>query len=57
MILRSVRAADTLFILYSFLFIICGGAHNFHGRYEYCCKESMERITELLIMLAAPEEE
>jgi tripeptide aminopeptidase len=28
------------------------GGHNFHGRYEYCCVESMEKITELLIKLA-----
>ena len=35
---------------------LCAGGHNFHGRYEYCCKESMEKITQLLIMLAAPEE-
>ena len=31
---------------------LCAGGHNFHGRYEYCCKESMEKITELLIKLA-----
>lgn len=32
---------------------LCAGGHNFHGRYEYCCKESMEKITELLIALTA----
>ena len=31
---------------------ICTGGHNFHGRYEYCCVESMEKITELLVKLA-----
>lgn len=31
---------------------LCAGGHNFHGRYEYCCAESMEKITELLILLA-----
>lgn len=31
---------------------LCAGGHNFHGRYEYCCVESMEKITELLILLA-----
>ena len=30
---------------------ICTGGHNFHGRFEYCCKESMEKIVELLIKL------
>lgn len=32
---------------------LCAGGHNFHGRYEYVCVESMEKITELLIKLAA----
>ena len=27
---------------------LCAGGHNFHGRYEYVCVESMEKITELL---------
>ena len=27
---------------------ICTGGHNYHGRYEYCCIQSMEKITELL---------
>lgn len=31
---------------------LCAGGHNFHGRYEYCCAESMEKITELLILLS-----
>ena len=31
---------------------ICAGGHNYHGRYEYCCIQSMEKITELLIKLA-----
>ncbi len=30
---------------------ICTGGHNFHGRYEYCCIESMEKITALLLNL------
>ena len=30
---------------------ICTGGHNYHGRYEYCCVESMEKICELLVML------
>lgn len=31
---------------------LCTGGHNYHGRYEYCCVESMEQITQLLIELA-----
>lgn len=31
---------------------ICTGGHNFHGRFEYCCADSMEKITELLIKLS-----
>lgn len=31
---------------------ICTGGHNYHGRYEYCCVESMERIVELLVKLS-----
>lgn len=31
---------------------ICTGGHNFHGRYEYVCVESMEKITALLVKLA-----
>lgn len=30
---------------------ICTGGHNYHGRYEYCCVESMEKIVELLLKL------
>ena len=32
---------------------LCAGGHNFHGRYEYVCVESMEKITDLLVKLAA----
>lgn len=31
---------------------ICTSGHNFHGKYEYICAESMETITELLIRIA-----
>ncbi len=31
---------------------ICTGGHNFHGRYEYVCAESMQLIVELLCKLA-----
>ncbi|MCR4556388.1 MAG: peptidase T [Saccharofermentans sp.] len=31
---------------------ICSGGHNYHGVYEFVCKESMEKITELLIEIA-----
>lgn len=31
---------------------LCTGGHNFHGRYEYCCIESMEMVVELLKKLA-----
>ena len=31
---------------------LCAGGHNFHGRYEYCCAESMEKIVKLLTALA-----
>jgi len=31
---------------------LCAGGHNFHGRYEYCCLESMETIVKLLVALA-----
>ncbi len=31
---------------------LCTGGHNFHGRYEYCCVESMEKIVQLLVKLA-----
>ncbi len=29
------------------------GGHNFHGRYEYCCIESMDKAVKLLVDLAA----
>ena len=31
---------------------LCAGGHNFHGRYEYVCVESMEKIATLLVKLA-----
>ena len=31
---------------------ICSGGHNYHGVYEFVCKESMEKISELLIEIA-----
>ena len=31
---------------------LCTGGHNFHGRYEFSCLESMEKIVELLLKLA-----
>ena len=34
---------------------LCTGGHNFHGRFEYCCLESMEKIVKLLIKLAEGE--
>lgn len=30
---------------------LCAGGHNFHGKYEYCVVESMEKIVELLLGL------
>lgn len=30
---------------------LCAGGHNFHGRYEYCSVQSLERITVFLIRL------
>ena len=30
---------------------LCTGGHNFHGKYEYICIQSMEKVTELLILL------
>ena len=32
---------------------LCAGGHNFHGRYEYVCVESMEMITQILVKLAS----
>ena len=31
---------------------LCAGGHNFHGIYEYVCIESMEKIVEMLTLLA-----
>lgn len=31
---------------------LCAGGHNFHGRFEYCVVESMEKIVDLLVLLA-----
>ncbi|MBQ1393981.1 MAG: peptidase T [Lachnospiraceae bacterium] len=31
---------------------LCTGGHNFHGRFEYCCVESMQQIVRLLLLLA-----
>ncbi|MCI8951119.1 MAG: peptidase T [Lachnospiraceae bacterium] len=31
---------------------LCTGGHNFHGKYEYICIQSMEKITEMLILIA-----
>lgn len=28
---------------------LCAGGHNFHGKYEYVCVQSMEKIVEILI--------
>ncbi len=35
---------------------ICTGGHNFHGKYEYICIESMEKISELLTDVACNEQ-
>ena len=32
---------------------LCTGGHNFHGRFEYICVESMEKVVELLVKLAS----
>ena len=32
---------------------LCAGGHNFHGRFEYVCAESMEKITGLLIKIVS----
>ncbi len=31
---------------------LCTGGGNYHGRYEYACVQSMEKVTELLVLLA-----
>ncbi len=36
---------------------LCTGGHNFHGKYEYICIQSMEKITELLISIVRKFEE
>lgn len=30
---------------------LCAGGHNFHGKYEYVCVQSMEKIVEILIKI------
>ena len=32
---------------------LCAGGHNAHGRFEFVCVQSMEKIVELLIRVAA----
>ena len=31
---------------------LCTGGANYHSRFEYACVQSMDKVTELLIMLA-----
>ncbi len=31
---------------------LCTGGENYHGKYEYACVQSMEKVTEILILLA-----
>lgn len=31
---------------------LCTGGENFHGRYEFACVQSMQKITELLVLIA-----
>ena len=31
---------------------LCTGGHNFHGKYEFVCIQSMEKITQLLVNIA-----
>ncbi len=31
---------------------LCTGGHNFHGRYEFICVQSMEKIVEILVKIA-----
>lgn len=31
---------------------LCAGGENFHGKYEYTCVQSMEKITQLLVHIA-----
>ena len=30
---------------------LCTGGHNFHGKYEFTCVQSMEKIAELLVQI------
>ncbi len=30
---------------------LCTGGHNFHGKYEYICIQSMEKIVDLLVLI------
>ena len=32
---------------------LCTGGENYHSRYEYACVQSMEKVTKLLVGLAA----
>lgn len=34
---------------------LCTGGHNFHGRFEYVCIESMEKIVDILVKIAVKE--
>ena len=31
---------------------LCTGGGNYHGRYEYACIQSMEKVTEILVRIA-----
>lgn len=31
---------------------LCTGGENFHGRYEFACVQSMQKVTELLVLIA-----
>lgn len=35
---------------------LCTGGHNFHGRFEYVCADSMEKIVDILLTLAAKQD-
>lgn len=32
---------------------LCAGGHNFHGKYEYVCIQSMEKIVDILVKIVA----
>lgn len=34
---------------------LCTGGHNYHGKFEYVCTQSMEKVVELLVELAKTE--